>query len=282
MCLLVMLMELGNSTGYAYVHGLEKNRAVYLNKYWENQDILPWLRRQPGPFRIQLDSKEIPFNYGDWYGLDVYGGYLSSLPESLMRLGSDGERTRMLYGVKYWIGRGPRSADHVERFTAKSGLKIYESTNAFPRVWSVHRVMSLASENQVRPVMDDPGFDLRHTAFFVGETPKLSECAGEDRTSVVRSDFNNVVMQADLRCRGMVVLSDNYYPGWTATVDGQPARIWEAYTAIRGVEVEPGPHRIEMHYRPLTVQLGASMLLLSVIGLAGLAWWEGKRASAPA
>jgi uncharacterized membrane protein YfhO len=77
-----------------------------------------------------------------------------------------------------------------------------------------------------------------------------------------------------------VVLSDNFYPGWIATVDGQPARIWEAYTAIRGVEVEAGSHRIEMHYRPLTVRLGALMLLLSVMGLAGLAWWEGKRAPA--
>jgi len=43
------------------------------------------------------------------------------------------------------------------------------------------------------------------------------------------------------------------------------------------VEVEPGSHRIEMHYRPLTVRVGAFMLLLSVLGLFGIAWWEGKR-----
>jgi len=276
-CLLVMLMELGNSTGYAYVHGLDKNRAIYLNKYWENQDILQWLRRQPGSSRMQIDSREIPFNYGDWYELDVYGGYLSSLPESLVRLGLDGERTRMLYGVKYWIGRGPRGADHLDVFTARSGLKIYKSTNAFPRVWSVHRAVAIGSENQISPTMQDSGFDLRHVAFFLGETPKLSTCAAEDQTTLVRSDFNTVVIQADMQCRGLVVLSDNFYPGWTATVDGQPARIWEAYTAIRGVEVEPGSHRIEMHYRPLTVRVGAFMLLLSVLGLFGIAWWEGKR-----
>ncbi len=281
-CLLVMLMELGNASGYAYVHRLEKNRAIYLNKFSENQDVSEWLKRQREPFRIQVDSTEIPFNYGDWYGLDVYGGYIASLPKSLMRLGSDGERTRMLYGVKYWIGRAPRSADHVERFTARSGLKIYESTNAFPRVWSVHRTVRLASTNQILRTMEDPGFDLRHAAFFVGETPELSACAGEDQTTVVRSDFNSVEIEAKMQCRGLVVLSDNYFPGWTATVDGQPARIWEAYTALRGIEVEAGAHRIEMHYRPLTVRLGALMLLVSVIGLAGLAWWEGKRATAPA
>src|SRR5882724_2896986 len=236
-CLLVMLMELGNFTGYAYVHGLDKNRATYLNKYWENQDVLQWLRRQPGPVRTQIDSREIPFNYGDWYGLDIYGGYVASLPESLIRLGLDGERTRMLYGVKYWIGRAPRSADHVDVFTARSGLKIYESIKAFPRIWSVHRAVALASGNKVLPTMEDSSFDLRHAAFFLGETPKLNDCAGEDQTTLVRSDFDTVVIQAHMQCRGLVVSSDNLYPGWTATVDARSARIWEAYTAIRGVEV---------------------------------------------
>ena len=281
-CLLLLMMDLGNSTGYAYVHRLDKNRAIHLNKFSENQEIMQWLRRQPGPFRIQVDSKEIPFNYGDWYGLDVYGGYVASLPESLIRLGTDNERIRMLYGVKYWIGRAPRSADQVDIFTGQSGLKVYESSKALPRVWSVHRAVAISSENQISPTMEDAGFDLRHAAFFLGETPKLSACAGEDQTTLVGSDFNSVVIQANMRCRGLVVLSDNYYPGWTATVDGQPARIWEAYTAIRGVEVDAGAHRIEMHYRPLTVRLGAFMLLLSVMGLAGLAWWEGKRERVPA
>ncbi len=276
-CLLLLLMDLGNSTGYAYVHGLDKNRAIYLNKFSENPDILQWLRREAGPSRIQVDNHEIPFNYGDWYGLDVYGGYVASLPESLVRLGLDGERTRMLYGVKYWIGRGPRSADHVDVFTGQSGLKIYKSTNAFPRVWTVHQAVTLATESQISPTMDDTRFDLRRVAFFLGETPKPSACAGEDQATLLHTDFDTVVIQADLRCRGMVVLSDNDYPGWTATVDGTPARIWAAYTAIRGVEVEAGSHRIEMHYRPLTVRLGALMLGLSVIGLVGLAWWEGKR-----
>src|SRR5712692_2771182 len=148
-CLLLLMMDLGNSTGYAYVHRLDKNRAIYLNKFSENQDILQWLRRQPRPFRIQVDSQQIPFNYGDWHGLEVFGGYVASLPANLVRLGFNGERAGMLYGTKYWIGRGPRNADHVDVFTGQTGLKVYESPNVFPRVWTVHRAVALASENQV-------------------------------------------------------------------------------------------------------------------------------------
>ncbi len=270
-CLLLLLTDLGNSTGYSYVHVLEKDRAVYLRKFSENWDILPWIKRQPGPFRVELDGREIPFNYGDWFGIDVFGGYTASLPSHLMRLGWGEERTRMLYGVKYWIGRTARDSDQIELFTFQSRLKVYESPGAFPRVWTVHQAVTVARESQISAAFHDPQFDPRHKTLLLGEAPKLETCAGEDRAMLLHSDFSSVAIAAEMQCRGMVVLSDNWYPGWTATVDGQPAKIWEAYTAMRGVEVPAGSHRIEMRYRPLSVFLGATMLGLSLAGLVVIA-----------
>jgi hypothetical protein len=269
-CFLLLLMDMGNSVGFVFAHGLDPSRTL-LKKYSEAQDILPWLKKQPGPFRIQLDGREIPFNYGDWFGVDVFGGYTSSLPSNMMRLGWDSQHTRMLYGVKYWIGRGPRDSDQVELFTFHSGLKVYESHGALPRVWTVHHAMSIAREDQISQVLNDPQFDPRHTTFLLSDAPKLDACASDDNATLVHSEFNRVALQAEMRCKGMVVLSDNWYPGWTATVDGQPAKIWEAYTAIRGVEVPAGSHRIEMRYCPLTVLLGEMMLGLSLAGLVVIA-----------
>jgi hypothetical protein len=275
-CFLLLLMDMGNSAAYGFAHRLDPNHTL-LKKYSENQDILQWIRRQPGSFRTQVDSSDIAFNYGDWYGLDVFCGYVTSLPTNLMRLGWDHQRVRMLYGTRYRIGRNPRDADQVEVFAGSTGVKIFESPGAFPRVWTVHRAVMLASEDQVRPTVEGASFDLRHTAFFLGEAPNLSTCQGDDRATLVHSEFNHVLIRAEMQCQGLVVLSDNWYPGWTATVDGQPARIWEAYTAIRGVEVPAGSHQIEMHYHPLSVTLGAWMLGLSVAGLAGLAWLSRSR-----
>jgi len=271
-CLLLLLMDLGNVTGYAFAHRLEKNRALFLHQFAENLDILPWLQKQPGPFRIQVDSGEIPFNYGDWYGVDVYGGYTASLPDHLMRLGFGSERTRNLFGTKYWISRAPRDADQIEVHQFQSGMKAFENPGALPRVWTVHQALAISSERQISPTYDSPQFDPRRQAFFLGEAPKLSSCAGDDRTTLAHTDFNSVIIQASMQCQGMVILSDNWFPGWSATVDGQPAGIWEADTAIRGVEVPAGSHRIEMRYRPASVRLGAWMLVLSLVGLAALAW----------
>jgi uncharacterized membrane protein YfhO len=67
----------------------------------------------------------------------------------------------------------------------------------------------------------------------------------------------------------MVILTDTWFPGWRATVDGRPARIEKAYGAFRGVVVEAGDHTIEMRYRPWSVFIGASMTALaSLIALA--------------
>jgi len=271
-CLMLLLMDLGNVTGYGFAHRLEKNRALFLHQFSENLDILPWLKAQPGQFRIEIDSREIPFNYGDWYGVDVYGGYTASLPDHLIRLGFDSERSRNLFATKYWISRAARDADQIEVHRFQSGLKAFESPGVFPRVWTVHQAFAILSESQISPIYDNPQFDPRRQAFFLGEAPKLSPCGGEDQATLVHTDFNSVVLQASMRCRGMVILSDNWFPGWYATVDSQPARIWEADTAIRGVEVPAGTHRIEMRYRPATVRLGAWMLVLSLAGLAALGW----------
>jgi uncharacterized membrane protein YfhO len=64
----------------------------------------------------------------------------------------------------------------------------------------------------------------------------------------------------------MVVVSDAWFPGWRATIDGEPAGILPAYSALRGVIVEAGRHRIEMRYRPGSVVAGA---LLTVVGIVG-------------
>jgi len=87
-----------------------------------------------------------------------------------------------------------------------------------------------------------------------------------------------VVIQADMSCRGMVILSETFFPGWEATVDGKPAKVCEAYTALRGVVAEAGRRRIEMRYRPKSVYLGGALTLAGLLG-AGLLLLTSARAS---
>ena len=83
-----------------------------------------------------------------------------------------------------------------------------------------------------------------------------------------------------MACRGIVILADSFYPGWRLTIDGQPARIIEAYGALRGVVVEQGVHTIDMIYRPLSNLGGAALSLTGLIAVGGIVLWSRPRGAA--
>ncbi len=75
---------------------------------------------------------------------------------------------------------------------------------------------------------------------------------------------------------GRLVLAEIYYPGWAATVDGQPAEIQPAVGLLRSVQVEPGAHEVVFTFRPLSLYAG---LLLCLTGCAWLlfTWLRAKK-----
>jgi uncharacterized membrane protein YfhO len=122
----------------------------------------------------------------------------------------------------------------------------------------------VAGEKQAHDLLADEGFDARNEVFLVGETPpRLATCTG-DEVFMPRHEPNYVRIEADMQCRGMVILTDTSFPGWRATVDGKSAKIERAFGFVRGVLVDPGKHTIEMRYRPWSVYLGAGLSLLAV------------------
>jgi hypothetical protein len=68
---------------------------------------------------------------------------------------------------------------------------------------------------------------------------------------------------------GHLLISENYYPGWRATVDGQPTDILRANLTLRAIPVRAGQHRVEMWYDPLSFQLGAVISLGTLLVCIG-------------
>jgi uncharacterized membrane protein YfhO len=73
---------------------------------------------------------------------------------------------------------------------------------------------------------------------------------------------------ATAKREGLLVVSDAWYPGWTATVDGKPADVERVNYVFRGVRVGPGAHRVEFAYRPLSWRIGWIVSLLAVLAIA--------------
>lgn len=273
--LLLALVEIGNTSGYAFPHGGEPGRIGLLRLLRDDRDIVAFLRSRTDRGRVEIDMGQIPYNFGDWNGIDAYDGFVLGNPESVARLDMYNMRTRMLYGNRYALRRQPESPAQREVFAGLSGLKVYENPGVFPRVWTVHDAVQVPDqENDIRRLMADPGFDLARRTFLTTAPPRLETCAATDQARLAGRSLNHVTIDVDMACTGMVVASENMFPGWRATVDGAPAELHAAYTFLRGVVVPAGRHRVEMRYRPAWLYAGAVFSLLGVAAVLVLAWRE--------
>lgn len=263
---LLMLLELGNTTTYGYPPQALSSR---LKEISQHDDIAAFLNHQNEVARVEVEQKDIAYNFGDWYGIDQMGGYLPSLTENVTRV-QGGKAARMLYATNYFIGRQPSRPDQIELFTGKSGLKVYRNPSALPRVRVVHQALGIRADNQIVPLMESAEFDARRQTFLKGAIPQLETCDAPETVTLVNHFSGVVTIDAVLQCRGMVIDADTYYPGWVASVDGKPTAIYEAYGFLRGVVVEAGRHRIELAYRPKSVYWGAGLSALGILGAIGL------------
>ena len=264
---LLALLELGNVTTYSFPP--RGNPNSLLKKLTDHYDIAAFLKDQYEPVRVEIDADELPYNFGDWYGIDHFGGYLASLTTNVARVQAN-TRVRMMYGVNFHVGRKPIRDDQVEEFASRSGLKVYRNPAAFPRAWAVHEVLTIKRDDQIGAMLTGKNFNPRRQTFIKGTAPELGKCDAQETAAVVDRRSDRVLIEANLKCRGMVIDSDTFYPGWVATVDGQPAAVYEAYGFLRGVVVEAGPHRIELRYRPKSVYWGAALTALGLVGAAAL------------
>ena len=70
----------------------------------------------------------------------------------------------------------------------------------------------------------------------------------------------------------LLVLSDTYYPGWVARIDGEGSPTYRANYTMRGVSVPAGSHQVTFSYEPQSVRLGIIISILSISALAVLLW----------
>jgi hypothetical protein len=76
-----------------------------------------------------------------------------------------------------------------------------------------------------------------------------------------------IEIKAELATPGYLVLADAWYPGWEATVDGEPAPIQRADLLFRAVALDAGRHRIVFTFRPVSLRIGAGVSLAGLVGL---------------
>jgi len=273
----LMLIELGNVAGADFADRNDYARSSPMHAIRGNKDVADFLGRQPRPFRVDIDTDELPLNWPEYNNFDQMKSYVASLTNNWTPLEPQTLQARSLFGVQFTIGRGTAMPDATPVFEGVSGIEVFRNPHAFPRAWAVHETVAIAKPSDGQELIRDHLEELHSKAFMQGEHTGLETCATADAVMVTRQDTGHVTIAANMACDGMVVLSDTFYTGWTATVDKKAARIYEVNFAMRGVAVPRGVHEINYRYRPASVYAGAAMSATGVLGSCLIAFFDRRR-----
>jgi len=111
------------------------------------------------------------------------------------------------------------------------------------------------------PVAGAPG-EAGRSGVAAPSAPSAAELGD---TRIVQYDATGLTVQVDARTDCYLVVSDVFYPGWQATVDGRAEQVLRADYAFRAVPLEAGSHTVRMMYRSSYFRIG---LLFTAAGIA--------------
>jgi hypothetical protein len=155
---------------------------------------------------------------------------------------------------------------------SKGSLRTFENTAALPRAFYVPRAAVISNPNEILRRLASESHDPRRVALIEEPPPGVPIPAGVQGTGVVKIvyDYSEIVgITVRATEAGYLVLTDQYYPGWEARVNGVPARIARANYAFRLVRVPRGESIVVFRYRPRSLRIGLAISLLTGLLLLG-------------
>jgi hypothetical protein len=221
--------------------------------------VLPaaaWLQRQPGPFRVYSPSYSLP--PGD--GLQHLDGV------DPLQLAAATEAIEQAIGI-------PADGYSVTLPAFATGDLAAEHAAAQPDTAALARlnVRYVAAEFPISA----PGLALvetfGRTRLYANALPaERVWVEGEGRAALAAWSPDRIVVSA--AGPGTLVLSEVTYPGWRATLDGQPVPVLTVQGLWRAVTVPAGDHTIVFEFRPLSVYAGLALAGAGLLILAASLW----------
>ena len=250
---------------------------------------IDFLRRDGEPFRI--DSTSAPAwqpDAGAMYGVADISGIFNPLGLAAYNTytGGMGPRGSPLYNllnVKYVLaekGKPPGDARFVPVFNGDPQIDIYLNTAALPRAMLIYRSIRVSSGEEAWTAIHRPDFDPSREVVIEGG-PVLDGTSSGGMLTIRRLDADDVELDATTSAPVYLVLSEVYYPGWRAQVDGRIAKVLPANFAFRAVYLEPGTHHVRLFFLPASWIVGLAISLVTWCALLVAAVLEARRNRLP-
>jgi hypothetical protein len=175
-------------------------------------------------------------------------------------------RMLRLFNVRYLLSPMVLRSEAFSA-TARSaeGMNVYEIAAPLARGFVVGETIRVASSEEALGRMTGADFDPARQAIVEGGGVELpAGAAPSTNVRVVGRSNAELALRASLDRPGLLVVSEGYYPGWQATVDGAAAPIFRVNVMMRGVILAAGEHEIVFRFRSPSVAAGAIVSALAI------------------
>lgn len=156
----------------------------------------------------------------------------------------------------------------------------------YGNAWFVDQISYVNNANEELETVGK--LDLRHQAVADARfKAQLGEAVVQDTASVVNItsyEPNRLKYEVNTGKGGVLVFSEIYYPGWTVTVDDQPAELGRVNYILRAIHLQPGKHQVELAFFPKSVSVTETvayiafvLLLLIAVGIVFIEYRNRKK-----
>lgn len=232
-------------------------------------------------FRV-VDEGKMPGHFGIAYALEEIGGIspLKIAPYDFLRENLPEEKLWRLMNVRYVI-TGRAGMSNAEWVMNDGDTHLLRLNETMPRAWFVAAAIHDSNDERVLAALASDSFDPRAIA-YVAEPPPFPLTPRNAYTPI---EFETrtperLVLTVETPLNQLLVLSEVYYPGWRAFVDGIETPILRANIALRAVPLRAGAQRVELVYDPWSVKLGMAVTVITLLGIIVLLQknWLGANA----
>jgi len=215
-------------------------------------------------------SNLVPRHYEAVWGSEKKRGISSARSLATGKLDAGLAAALRSFNVRYILSIAPIESPALRLAEqTPEGVSIYELDGWLRRAFVVGEVVRADDDDRAVAAMSSPAFAPDRRAVVVG--PEVTLPSGSEASKAVeitRRTNTAVVVRAKLAKPGLLVLSEGYYPGWRARVDGVEVPVHRVNVMMRGVVLEAGDHEIVFRFASATIRAGLAISLAAIVVLA--------------
>lgn len=252
--------------------------------YPENKIFSLLQKTDNQPFRVTaLISNTLPVAYptniNTFYGIEDIRNYDSlgvNWYNTIFSYISQSDALN-LTNVKYVIVKsGYDFSNFTNIFQPRAeyhGFILYKNLSAFDRAFMVYNYLIADGQQQALDLLNAYSGQLHNVAIVfrkdVRGMPFTSNIQGTYKIAFIKYSSGYIKLQCTTSQPGLFFISNTYFPGWHASVDGKETKVIRTDYAFQGLWLTQGSHTIELNYSPSSFKYGALLSMIGIIALIG-------------